>query len=164
MNDAIGLAKRTWYPEDHPLHFDLHHPLGKLVGELGELLDNYMKHLYKPGYEWEPINELMDIWYYILILAYQTETDLEILSHRNDERVDYLISLAINISNHHFLYLITESVAGAGLSTSLNRIYSILSRICELTDLAIDQLTEASWQKLKPGSVRGEEWRKASKV
>ena len=52
MNNAIELALKTWYPKDHPLHNDLRHPLIKLAGECGELLDLYGKHEYKPNFDW----------------------------------------------------------------------------------------------------------------
>jgi hypothetical protein len=42
FDKAIEKALLTWYPEDHKLHFDPHHPLGKLLGEWGEFLDCYM--------------------------------------------------------------------------------------------------------------------------
>jgi hypothetical protein len=62
LDEAIQKSLLTWYPENHPLRLNPHHPLGKLLGEWGELLDDYMKSLYKPGYEFEPENELGDIW------------------------------------------------------------------------------------------------------
>ena len=69
FNDQVQISLRTWYPVDHELHFNPHHPLGKLLGEWGELLDDYMKSLYKPGYVFEPVDELGDIWYYLRILC-----------------------------------------------------------------------------------------------
>jgi hypothetical protein len=51
FDEAIEVALRTWYPEGHILRHNLHHPLGKLLGEWGELLDDYMKSIYKPAYD-----------------------------------------------------------------------------------------------------------------
>lgn len=45
-------ALKTWYAEDHPLHLDPRHPLIKLAGEAGELLDLFGKHEYKPEFSW----------------------------------------------------------------------------------------------------------------
>lgn len=169
MNKAIELSLKTWYPKGHPLHYDLHHPLGKLVGEWGELLDDYMKHLYKPGYEWEPIEELVDVWYYIRILAYQCNKNLNDQAELpirifTSSDIDYLISSAIGEASIKFNRLCLDEARNQkcllfGYTIAHN--YAILRQICKLSDLTIDQLTEASWEKLKPGSERGEEWRKA---
>ena len=125
---------------------------------------HYMKHLYKPGYEWEPIGELVDIWYYIRILAYQIGISIKLI--RKSEvlllyNIDYLISSAIKEANHNFRASITGDISPQDLEFSVLYNYSILNRICKLSNLTIDQLTEASWEKLKPGSERGEEWMKA---
>ncbi len=175
MNRETELVLKTWYPEDHPLHYDLHHPMGKLVGEWGELLDDYMKHLYKPGYQWEPLNELVDIWYYLRILAYQVDTTLtsaSLLSYKHKmDKSEYHIIRSIENLSRQFITLIEATELNDSyviqrlksdiLPSALNYNYSILSSLCELFDLTIDQLTEASWEKLKPGSVRGDEWMKA---
>ncbi len=179
MDKSIELSLKTWYPKGHPLHYDLHHPLGKLVGEWGELLDDYMKQLYKPGYEWKPLDELVDIWYYIRILAYQARIKLKLisLSHFDDEElnsIEFMINRAITSTSGRFNDLLKAKAENRiyrlernALSSSLPYNYSILSHLCthkkfEL-GLTIDQLTEASWEKLKPGSERGEEWMKAGK-
>ncbi len=156
--ETIKMALTTWYPKNHLLHYNLHHPLGKLVGEWGELLDDYMKSIYKPGCKWQPLNELVDVWYYIRILAYQIGLNLETIFISNNQ-MDYLIASAVEEISYVFkAFTITP------LPDTLNDVlihnYSVLSRICELSNLTIDQLTEASWEKLKPGSERGEEWMK----
>lgn len=46
------LALKTWYKPDNPLYLDPRHPLIKLAGEAGELLDLYGKHEYKLGFDW----------------------------------------------------------------------------------------------------------------
>ncbi len=162
-------ALRTWYPKDHPLHYDLHHPLGKLVGEWGELLDDYMKHLYKPDYEWSPLPELIDIWYYSRILPYQIGIELKVAPVLNIEdqesKTDYLIARAIQNTNGQFIGLlngkITPELEYNNLPYALNYNYSILLHLSSRFNLTTDQLAEASWEKLKPGSERGEQWMKA---
>ena len=49
---SIELAKLTWYYPDNPLYKNPEHPTIKLAGEIGELLDLYGKHIYKPGFDW----------------------------------------------------------------------------------------------------------------
>lgn len=158
MDEAIRLSLETWYPKDHPLHFDLHHPLGKLVGEWGELLDDYMKYLYKPGYEFEPLGELIDIWYYIRILSYQTDIKYKEMYLKG--KATLLISGAIEVASSSFTLLCDNVDISSLLPYLISHNYSTMNRICKLTDLTVDQLTDASWEKLKPGSERGEEWMK----
>lgn len=170
--ESIEKALYTWYPEDHPLHLNLHHPLGKLVGEWGELLDDYMKHLYKPGFEWKLINELIDVWYYIRILAYQAKIELKPQPIFGTADVDEIIAHAISIASKQFetechykrheLYDLPckLSVNIAAIGYVVTNSYSSLLHLCDRFDLTIDQLTDASWEKLKPGSVRGNEWTK----
>lgn len=45
-------ALLSWYKEGNPLRLEPRHPLIKLAGEAGELLDLFGKHEYKPGYNW----------------------------------------------------------------------------------------------------------------
>ena len=45
-------ALATWYKPDDPLYRDPRHPLIKLTGEAGELLDLFGKNEYKPGFDW----------------------------------------------------------------------------------------------------------------
>ncbi|HEC65148.1 MAG TPA: hypothetical protein ENI23_07640 [bacterium] len=169
MNDrSIELSLRTWYPKDHLLHFDLHHPLGKLVGEWGELLDGYMKHLYKPGYTFEPEDELVDIWYYLRILAYQLKIEFVFIPivEVKIPKIEYLITRAIHISSDIFIKLTSPENVNRKCPTEyyafeLSNVYSIFRFLCVQFNLTIDQLTEASWEKLKPGSERGDEWMKA---
>ena len=39
--------------------------------------------------------------------------------------------------------------------------YSVLVKICRDFDFTLQQLTDSNWEKLKPGSKRGDEWEKA---
>jgi hypothetical protein len=157
MKKAIEIALRTWYPEDHNLHLNPHHPLGKLLGEWGELLDDYMKSIYKPGYVFEPENELGDIWYYLRILCYQRGYEPVEFSSI-DRSIDYLISQAIQEAAIAFDdYLLRKGYSLFALDVC----YTILLKILKAHNLTLDQLTASNWQKLKPGSERGEQWMKA---
>ncbi len=156
MNKTTEQALKTWYPEYHPLHFLLHHPLGKLVGELGELLDDYMKHLYKPGYVFQPEDELGDAWYYLRILAHQSSHELRDSVDYTCVAIDQIIAQCIFVSSKWFCGTSLEPV-----SYKLNSIYSGIVQVAERYSLTIDQLTASNWEKLKPGSERGEEWMKA---
>ncbi len=159
MNRAIEQALCTWYPKDHPLHYDLHHPLGKLVGELGELLDDYMKAIYKPSYDFEPEDELGDNWYYLRILADQNNHELENSVDYLGVSTDQIIAQCIIVAAEWFCGLSLEPI-----SSMLNSIYSAIVQIAERHNLTIDQLTASNWEKLKPGSERGEEWMKAREL
>jgi hypothetical protein len=125
------------------------------LGEWGELLDDYMKYLYKPGYVFEPEDELGDIWYYVRILAYQKSytPDGEVYNPEID--TDYLIAMVMGelvvafrgYKNFHRSYLDFP--------------YSALILIAERYSITLDDLTRSNWEKLKPGSERGDEWQKA---
>jgi NTP pyrophosphatase (non-canonical NTP hydrolase) len=45
-------ALQSWYKPEHPLYKDARHPLIKLAGEAGELLDLYGKEEYKSNFSW----------------------------------------------------------------------------------------------------------------
>lgn len=176
LDQAIELALRTWYPKSHQLHLSPHHPMGKLLGEWGELLDDYMKSQYKPNYQFDPTDELGDIWYYIRILLYQNV----VYPHITDYiRVRYLgVELKVSIAPVNRLiasaiYQISEVVLLEGESIDhcdfytpeslLSMQYSTLKAIANRYGLTINDLTEANWNKLKPGSERGEQWMQARK-
>ncbi len=172
MNEAIELAKRTWYPKDHPLHYELHHPLGKLVAEWGEFLSDYMNIIYNPEYKFNPENELIDVWYYIRILAYQANANLEAFPTPETISIERIISNAIGLSNKQFQRLCKckeNNISFVNIHINSTRPmiasnYSSLVYLCSHFNLTVDQLTEASWEKLKPGSEQGEEWMKAAKI
>jgi hypothetical protein len=157
FNEAVEMALRTWYPKDHPLHLNPHHPLGKLLGEWGELLDDYMKSLYKPCYKFKPLNELGDIWYYLRILCYQGGSYYPKPYFISSNSIDYLIAFAMNETSMSFL----NSEDNKGFFVPLDTNYSVLVRICELQNITLQQLTDSNWEKLKPGSERGEQWMQA---
>jgi len=160
IDKATKLALRTWYPKDHNLHLNPHHPLGKLVGEWGELMDDYMKSLYKPGYEFKPLDELGDIWYYLRILAYQRNYNLRIPSYNfyQTGNTEYLICAAIEDVSYAFQYLERHNTYSL---MALDRSYFVLLKLSRRFKLNLDQLTSSNWEKLQPGSERGEQWNKA---
>lgn len=74
------MALKTWYAPDNALYRATEHPTIKLAGEVGELLDCYGKHTWKPGYDWNNfgkddlrivVSELGDVSYYLRILTWQ---------------------------------------------------------------------------------------------
>ena len=148
MNKELELALKTWYPVDHPLHYDIHHPLGKLIGEWGELLDDYMKSVYKPGYVLTPEDELGDIWYYVRVLAYLTGSSLVDRAHFDDS-TDRIIARCLNDLVRWFLGL----ASGKYYPVYLNRCYSATIEIARRYNLTIDDLTKSNWQKLKPSRI-----------
>ena len=172
FDESIELSLRTWYPEDHPLHFNPHHPLGKLIGELGELLDDYMKSIYKPGYVFEPLDELGDIWYYLRILCYQNNytrlrkldniiiPELNLTIDISNKPIDILIKvLMYEVSQHVLIKEIGSNATSTKLMLSIQ--YSGLKEIAYRYNITFEQLTNSNWEKLKPGSKRGNEWAKA---
>ncbi len=178
LDKAIELALRTWYPKGHSLHLDHRHPLGKLA-EWGEFQDDYMKMLFKPGYEWDWIDELGDVWYYIRILMYQLSYNPvrvydAIIFDNDGNRVlitfhnrdcDFLASIATYFSSR---VLLLRPYGETGNRTLFEKCldvnYSIVLEICNTFGLSLDELTAFNWEKLKPGSKRGEEWTKAREV
>lgn len=158
---SVDRALRTWYPTGHDLHLNPHHPLGKLAGEWGELLDDCMKRMYKPGYEFEPQDESGDIWYYLRILSYQKNRipcSFPVLYDMRDKSIEYLISYAIENVAQSFQQLEDYSVYS---TFCLDVSYSVLMRICLDYNFSLQELTDSNWEKLKPGSTRGDEWERA---
>jgi hypothetical protein len=115
-----------------------------------------MKSIYKPGYVFEPLDELGDIWYYLRILCYQKDFKPSVFTLKGD--IDYLISSAINDSSRAFIDLLNYNYYSIYV---LDISYSVLHKIMEKYKVTLDQLTASNWDKLKPGSERGEQWAKA---
>ena len=163
FDKSVEIALKTWYPENHDLHTNSHHPLGKLLGEWGELLDDYMKSLYKPGYIFKPLDELGDIWYYLRILCYQNEhTPKEDSTIVVINRIDSKIALAMSELPVIFFELCHNNVSYLETVTfSLDICFTVLKSISKVYGITLDQLTQSNWQKLKPGSERGDQWSSA---
>lgn len=160
FDEAIKLALKTWYPEGHSLYLNPHHPLGKLAGEWGELYDDYYKFLYKPGYKFEPLGsgELGDIWYYLRILCHQSKHVPQQITLPLYQDLDSLIEdTAHEVFGASKLFRKYKSYPTFCLDLS----FATIARICIDCDFTITDLTEANWEKLKPGSERGNEWETA---
>lgn len=148
MNDYQLKALETWYPPEHSLYRDLEHPLFGLVGEAGEIVDQWKKHRFKPGYECsrgEFLDELGDLWYYLRILAWIMEVKLESqIFLKNNGTVDILSNLIYWSST-----LLLTRYTSQNQEGYLNRTYTcLLDRLVEL-DCTLDELTEFNYRKLK---------------
>lgn len=174
FNEAINKALSTWYPKDDPLHFNPHHPLGKLLGEWGELMEDQMKIRYKPNYEPETEKECGDIWYYLRILSYQKNRRLiftDLGDFYQEKSIEYLIACAansvaiafMNLEDHGFYPSFALDLSfSILLELAGNRFKFYVSEIgSDNFELALKQLTKSNWQKLKPGSERGSQWMRA---
>lgn len=101
---GIEKALAAWYKPGNPLYKNPEVAALGLAGEVGELVDLYKEHIYRPGFDWtgckncgEPsrsdmicrrlidstynhipfiMSELGDIWYYLRILAWMGDVDL----------------------------------------------------------------------------------------
>lgn len=83
-------ALQTWYDENHELHYDMRPAAMGLVGETGEVIELVKKHYYKPGWCLDVddlIDELGDVYYYLVILAYQCRVTLEELADLNYKKL-----------------------------------------------------------------------------
>jgi len=143
-------ALETWYPPDHPLYKDPEHPLLGLVGEAGEIVDQWKKHRFKPGYQCSRegfLDELGDLWYYLRILCWLTEfrpltTPLD--PGANDGIV--LVNLSHQCSKLAYKY---EIFSKQERKQSLIHITSFLKYRLGNLDCDLDELTELNYQKLK---------------
>ncbi len=168
FQNSVEIALRTWYPKDDDLHFNPHHPLGKLLGEWGELLDDYMKGIYKPDYIFEPLDELGDIWYYSRILAYQHDCE-PAKTNRINVSLFEISTVEIETSEIEIivstclLYLSKAMIENSRIRTlmAVDVTYSAIMEIGRRYNISLSDLTQSNWQKLKPGSERGDQWAKA---
>lgn len=164
------LALLTWYKPDNPLYRNPEHPTIKLAGEIGELLDLYGKHKYKPGFDWmvckscknlDPkhfnhrfvplvLDELGDIWYYLRILAWIYDCKLKI---SDKQYMDYSIlgSLQIMYSSASIILRVLNwddtSNKGKRIDNLLT-IYKHLNLILEHLDTTIEELKLLNYYKL----------------
>lgn len=198
IDDAISKALKTWYEKDHPLHLDPLHPVIALAGEVGELLDLYKKEQFKDGVSWwdcakckksidyhyggspkycsadgtkytpKILDELGDLWYYIRILAYQSDADLSMWTNYHQVKdpsssLPWLVRL--NKKCAGLLWQLTD-----GHSNQLNEIdtnklriaFEHFQRLLTQLDYTLDELTELNWQKLRDGDNNG--WAIARKL
>jgi hypothetical protein len=122
-----------------------------------------MKSIYKPGYVFEPEDELGDIWYYVRILCYQRKFVPKFVTCEDSEMpLEKLLAITINETSLVFFAVCCNIEPDDNIF--LNISYNTIRRICQCYNLTFDQLTDSNWQKLKPGSERGDEWMKARRV
>lgn len=167
----IQKALETWYNEGHPLRNDPRHPLIKLAGESGEILDLFGKHEYKPGFDWmdckcgKPkdsifhtdssieiyheyvpriLDELGDYWYYLRILAWQQNLILKPGEFWDLDMLNLLASLA-----SYSTQLLEGYLSALGIPQNYILIcYDILLGILFKLNCSIDGLTDLNYKKL----------------
>ena len=89
MDEIQSRALVTWH-KNLAKHLQHRHALLGLVGEAGELANQYKKHLFKPGHESTRdarLDELGDILYYLAILAHLDGCTIDELSRLNYEKL-----------------------------------------------------------------------------
>ena len=159
MNKAIETALKTWYPKNHTLHLDPIHPAMGLAGEVGEILNKRKKDLFKENYEWsdlDELDELGDVWYYIRILSYQFGIEITDRIFKVSDLDVIRANLSINAMqvNGNFQVRKIEKAPRA----SLRKCQMWLNTYLKILEMTLDELTALNWEKLKPGSERGDEW------
>ena len=92
MADEIqSRALGTWHdPLEFPDSLQTDHAVLGLVGEAGEVANQYKKHLFKPGHQstrLSRLDELGDVLYYLSILAYLDGCTIDELSQMNYEKL-----------------------------------------------------------------------------
>jgi NTP pyrophosphatase (non-canonical NTP hydrolase) len=99
MDKIQRRALNTWHIK-LSTHLQYRHALLGLIGEAGEIANQYKKHLFKPGHEStrdERLDELGDTLYYLAILAHLDDCTIDELSRLNYEK------LTKNDDNHGWL-------------------------------------------------------------
>ncbi len=156
MNNHIEIALKTWYPKNHTLHLDPIHPAMGLAGEVGEILNKRKKDLFKENYEWsdlDELDELGDIWYYIRILSYQLEIGITDHTFKVSDLDVIRASLLCNAAK-----VCLQSQKEKPFKSVLQKCQMWLNTYLKVLEITLDELTTLNWEKLKPGSERGEEW------
>lgn len=167
MNNHIEISLRTWYPKDHPLHFDPIHPAMGLVGEVGEWINKHKKNRFKPDFNFvreDELDELGDIWYYLRILSYQFnvekfitfyEPPLELTKNTLTHAMTSFSACSGKILSQAFSQYKSNTI----IKYDIMNIYENLDLHLEFgLEVSLNELTALNWEKLKPGSTRGDEW------
>lgn len=156
MNKAIETVLKTWYPKNHTLHLDPVHPAMGLAGEVGEILNKQKKALFKEGYEWpkeDELDELGDIWYYIRILTYQCEIEMTKYPYPQKDIDITRSELALNATQ-----ILVNIRGNKPFKKELRKCQMWFNTYLKILKITLDELTALNWEKLKPGSIRGDEW------
>jgi NTP pyrophosphatase (non-canonical NTP hydrolase) len=89
-DDIQRRALETWHdPLLFPDELQIDHAVLGLVGEAGEVANQYKKHLFKPGHQStrkERLLELGDVLYYMAILAHMDGATIDDVSQLNYEK------------------------------------------------------------------------------
>ncbi len=168
------LALKTWYKPDNPLYENPLHPTIKLAGEIGELMDLYGKHKYKPGFDWMnckwcgnialphqnsehdcweyvPIvlDELGDIWYYLRIMAwiYNVEFEVKFILEPDEKQMFNSIKEIYHFANI-ILGNLTSFAGELVIQKALINIFRHLIQILADLDCSLNELTELNYLKL----------------
>lgn len=90
------------------------------------------------------LDELGDLWYYLRILAYQTNTDLTDKYPSGDKMDKSLAWLNLAASQFHWDFVVENRVNSGRLQVVYHELLNILS----LLNTTIDELTELNYIKL----------------
>ncbi len=166
MNKSIETALKTWYPKNHALHFDPIHPAMGLAGEIGEWINLHKKDEFKSGYELSKeneIDELGDIWYYLRILMYQFNFETYMTMYSPPATTLHHAMGELAQSSGEILSRVFPNSFNAHIvKYNIGNIFEHLD--CYINGnlgMSLTELTEINWEKLKPGSTRGDEWVKS---
>jgi len=162
----IEIALRTWYVETDEKYNDQRASLLGLIGESGEIVDQYKKHLFKRKIsKSEFLDELGDLWYYLRVRAAQIGKFkfLEVALHINDPLglVTTISYLCNDLASYHLISnYVVDGCSRTGIyseSAVLDIIYSLLLIRLQQLDATIEELTEINYQKLSGGKHGWEE-------
>lgn len=89
MDDIQHRTLETWHKR-LPKEMQYDHALLGLVGEAGEIANQYKKHLYKPDHtstRAQRLDELGDVLYYLAILSHLDGCTVDELSQMNHKKL-----------------------------------------------------------------------------
>lgn len=163
----------SWYKEGNPLRLESRHPLIKLAGEAGEILDAYGKEEYKPNWSWwtcstcgcskrqhedspyacknyfpKIISELGDYSYYLRIITFQQGVSFEMLCDGYTPFTacleELLNDLAYRSTKLHKMWLKTKKVNPYELQILTFIFLTILERL----EVSLEEVLNLNYKKL----------------
>ncbi len=161
-------ALKTWYQPENPLYNNPEQPTIKLAGEIGELLDLYGKHTYKPRFDWMQcktcknldithfghnnvptvLDELGDIWYYLRILAWMWDIDIQ--TEPEDEKDNFeLIKEMYSLAN----IILQNDWTMWKKSYIIEQLFFNFVDLLSNCGYTLDELTELNYIKLNSGDT-----------
>lgn len=173
LDQAQEKALASWYKEGNELRLNPRHPLIKLAGEAGEILDLYGKHEYKPNFNWwnckhcktkiaqnnhlgvfghsyTPLvlDELGDYSYYLRIITYQQSISFEMLCDAFEPfsacLEELLNDLAYRSIKLHKMWLKTQKVNPSELQILTFIFLTILERL----EVSLEEVLTLNYKKL----------------